>query len=195
VERQVQPSNVLRDGSDAEREALLAAVYDELRRAARRLLRRQSSQLTLEPTELVNDAVLKVMQLDRMTFNDPQHMFAVCSRLLRQVMVDAIRKRSRQKRSAPQATLVTDRGGQSFDVMRLDMALNDLEQVSPEMARIVELRFFVGLSIEEVAGVLAQSESTVKRRWQAARLWLADALEPEGGAGDNGGYNEGSDAR
>jgi RNA polymerase sigma factor (TIGR02999 family) len=161
---------------DAEREALLAEVYNELRSAARRLLRGRSSQMTMQATELVNDAALRVMRLDRMSWRDRQHMFATCSRILRQTMVDAIRRRNRVKRRTLTITVAAGNDMTAVDVIQLDQVLNRLAEISPELEQVVELRFFIGLTIEEVAAVLDLSESTVKRRWQTARLWLADAL-------------------
>lgn len=161
---------------DAERDELLAAVYDELRRASARLLKREVSYLTLEPTELVNEAVMKVISLDRMDWRDRQHMFATCSRLLRQSMIDAIRRRRASKRQVPEVGFVLGDAASPVDIERLDDTLNRLDALSPELSRIVELRFFVGLTVEEIAAVTGQSERTVKRRWQTARLWLADAM-------------------
>lgn len=162
--------------SDAGRDELLAAVYDELRRASARLLKREVSYITLEPTELVNEAVMKVISLDRMDWRDRQHMFATCSRLLRQSMIDAIRRRRASKRQVPEMGFVLNDAARPVDIERLDDTLNRLEALSPELSRIVELRFFVGLTVEEIAAVTGQSERTVKRRWQTARLWLADAM-------------------
>jgi len=159
-----------------DRDELLASVYDELRRASARMLRREVAYLTLQPTEIVNEAVMRVMNLDRMAWNDRQHMFATCSRLLRQAMLDAIRKRRAAKRQMPTLGLMIEDAGPAIDVERLDAALRRLEELSPDLARIVELRFFVGLTVEEIAAVTGQSDRTVKRRWQTARLWLADAM-------------------
>ncbi len=161
---------------DPERDAMLAAIYDDLRRASARLLRREVSYLTLQPTELVNEAVMRVMSLDRMSWTDRQHMFATASRILRQAMIDAIRKRRAAKRQMPEIGLTMGGGEPSFDVERLDDALSRLEKLSSDLSRIVELRFFVGLTVEEIAVLTQQSERTVKRRWQTARLWLADAM-------------------
>jgi DNA-directed RNA polymerase specialized sigma24 family protein len=91
-------------------------------------------------------------------------------------MIDAIRKRRAAKRQMPELALMIEDAGPPLDIERLDAALDRLEALSPELARIVELRFFVGLTVEEIAAVSEQSERTVKRRWQAARLWLADAM-------------------
>ncbi len=159
-----------------ERERLLSDVYDELRAAASRMLRRDAVQLTMQPTELVNEAALRIVRLERMSWNDRQHFFATGARIMRQAMMDAIRSRQRLKRQI--VMFAPDEAGENagIDVESLDHALTRLEAVSPELAQIVELRFFVGLRPDEIAMVLGSSESTVKRRWQTARLWLADAL-------------------
>ena len=158
------------------RDALLASVYDELRQAAARLLRRDAPYLTLQPTELVNEAALRLMKLERMSFADRQHFFATGARVLRQAMIDAIRARRERKRQAPEV-VVTAEGEPAIDVEALDAALVRLEAASPELARLVELRFFAGLSVPEIAALWEESESTVKRRWKAARLWLAAELK------------------
>ena len=140
------------------------------------MLRRDAPALTLQPTELVNEAVLKIVQLERMSWNDRQHFFATGARIMRQAMLDAIKSRKRRKRQAPTIFLQDDSESAGIDVETLDAALTKLEGISPELAKIVEMRFFVGLKPDEIAAVLGSSESTVKRRWQAARLWLASEL-------------------
>lgn len=157
---------------------MLGELYDELRASAARLLRREAPYLTLQPTELVNEAALRVMKMDRMSWHDRQHFFATGARILRQAMIDAIRKRKSQKRQAPTVLFADDDSDTSVDVEALDEALVRLEVASPDLARIVELRFFVGLGMEEIAAVTDSSESTVKRRWKTARLWLASELTP-----------------
>lgn len=167
-------------GAAAARDALLASVYDELRLAAVRLLRRDAPYLTLQPTELVNEAALRLMKLERMSFADRQHFFATGARVLRQAMIDAIRARRARKRQRPELSpevAVTAKGEAAIDVEALDAALVRLEAASPELARLVELRFFAGLSVPEIAALWEESESTVKRRWKAARLWLAAELK------------------
>lgn len=159
-----------------ERDRMLAELYDELRAAAARLLRREAPYLTIQPTELVNEAALRVMKLDRMSWHDRQHFFATGARVLRQAMIDAIRRRKRGKRQAPTIMFESDGGSTDIDVEALDAALTRLEAASPDLARIVELRFFVGLGMTEIADVTGQSESTIKRRWKTARLWLASEL-------------------
>jgi RNA polymerase sigma factor (TIGR02999 family) len=157
-----------------DRDEMLSELYDELRAAAGRMLRRDAPHLTLQPTELANEAALRIVRLQRMTWNDRQHFFATGARIMRQAMLDAIRSRGRAKRQAP--TWIADDESGGVDVEALDAALTRLEAASPELARIVEMRFFVGLTPAEIATVTDSSESTVKRRWQTARLWLASEL-------------------
>jgi RNA polymerase sigma factor (TIGR02999 family) len=159
-----------------ERDRMLADLYDELRGAAARLLRREAPFLTLQPTELVHEAAMRIARLERMSFHDRQHFFATGARILRQAMVDEIRKKRSAKRQAPTVTLQVD-SAPEVDVEALDAALVKLEAASPELAKIVELRYFVGLGIPEIAVVSDASESTIKRRWQTARLWLASELK------------------
>ena len=159
-----------------ERDELLEDIYDELRAAAARLLRYEQGCLTLQPTELVNEAALRIMKLTRMDWQDRQHFFATGARIMRQAMLDAIRKRKSQKRKAPTVVFSQDDGPGDIDVEALDAALVRLEAASPDLARIVELRFFVGLGMEEIALVTETSPSTLKRRWKAAKLWLASEL-------------------
>ncbi|MDO7840737.1 ECF-type sigma factor [Sphingomonas immobilis] len=159
----------------ADRDAMLSELYDEMRAAAARMLRRDAPALTLQPTELANEAALRIVRLDRMTWNDRQHFFATCATIMRQAMLDAVRSRRRAKRQAPEVFLTGEDGG-DIEIEALDAALTKLEGVSPDLARIVELRFFVGLSVDDIAIALESSESTIKRRWRTARLWLASEL-------------------
>lgn len=159
-----------------ERDHMLSEVYDELRAAAARMLRLDAPALTLQPTELVNEAVLKIVQLERMSWNDRQHFFATGARIMRQAMLDAVKSRRRAKRQSPAVFVDANEPNLGVDVELLDAALRKLEGISPELAQIVELRFFVGLPVDQIAVVLEQSQSTIKRRWQTARLWLASEL-------------------
>lgn len=172
------PTSDLPFADAATRDRILAELYDDLRAAAARLIRREAPFLTIQPTELVNEAALRLMRLDSMSWHDRQHFFATGARVLRQAMIDAIRKRRSAKRRAP--TVLITGEGVDLDLEALDAALTRLEEASPELARIVELRFFVGLGIAEIAAVTDASESTVKRRWRTARLWLATELKPVG---------------
>ena len=161
------------EGQD-ERDAMLAALYGDLRRAAARLLRREAPYLTMQPTELVNEAALRVLKLDQMEWTDRQHFFATGARILRQAMIDEIRRKKSMKRQP--VTIQSPDEGEEVDAEALDDALTRLDSVSPDLAQIVEMRFFVGLGIEEIAAVTQISESTIKRRWKTARLWLASEM-------------------
>ena len=164
------------------RDQMLAELYDELRAAAGRLLAREAPTLTVRPTELVNEAAIRVMKLERMSWHDRRHFFATGARILRQAMIDAVRKRRSLKRQAPEIFRADEDGHPLHEIEALDAALTRLEAASPELARIVELRFFVGLAIPEIATLTEQSDRTVKRRWQTARMWLAAELgEPQSG--------------
>lgn len=162
----------------SDQDQMLSELYDELRAAAARMLRRDARWLTLQPTELVNEAALRIVRLEQMSWNDRQHFFATGARIMRQAMLDAVRSRRRAKRQAPDIWIEADGDADQVDVELLDSALRRLEHVSPELAKIVELRFFVGLTVTEIAEVLECSEPTVKRRWKTARLWLAEELGP-----------------
>jgi RNA polymerase sigma factor (TIGR02999 family) len=159
------------------RDQLLAQVYDELRRAAARLVRRDAAVLTIQPTELVNEAAIRVIGLDRMDFADRQHMFATCSRILRQTMLDEIRKKRAAKRQTPEVTILLGDMGRDAHAEVLADLLEQLEAINPDYAQIVDLRFFVGFTFEEISVTLGISEKTARRRWQAARAWLAEELD------------------
>lgn len=158
------------------RDQMLAEVYGQLRTAAARMLRREAPFLTLQPTELVHEAAMRIGALNRMSWADRQHFFATGARILRQAMMDEIRKRRSVKRQPPTVLFSLDQSP-GVDVEALDAALVKLETASPDLAKLVELRYFVGLGIPEIAAVWDMSESTIKRRWQTARLWLASELK------------------
>lgn len=157
------------------RDRMIVELYGDLRLAAARMLRREAASLRMQPTELANEAALRLMKLDQMSWVDKQHFFATGARVLRQAMLDEIRKDKSAKRQP--ATLPHPDSGALIDIEALDDALVRLEVSSPELTQIVELRFYVGLGMEEIAAITDQSESTIKRRWKTARLWLADALQ------------------
>jgi RNA polymerase sigma factor (TIGR02999 family) len=158
-----------------ERDQMLAELYGELRAVAAAMLRREAALQTLQPTELVHEAAMRIARLDRMTWQDRQHFFATSARILRQAMLDEVRKKRSAKRQAPPVTIQID-AAPPLDVEALDAALIKLERAAPELPPQVELRYFVGLGIPEIAAVSNASESTIKRRWQTARLWLASEL-------------------
>lgn len=162
----------------ADNAALLAGVYDELRRSAARLLRSRSGLLTLTPTDLVNEVSLRVLKLDRLACVDQRHMFATACRIMRQTMVDEVRRRMATKRQ-PLVVTIADDSATPLDLIMLDDALTRLSELAPHLVEVVEHRFFLGLSVEEIAGLLGQSDRTVKRRWRADRAWLHAELSTD----------------
>lgn len=161
-------------------DALLTAYYAELRTIARRVLGQDSGKLLLQPTELAHEAAMRLIKLERMSWQDINHFLATAARVMRQVLLDEVRRARAQKRQAPGVlTLWPDAAPTEtgFDIEALDAALDRLQVVSPERARVVELRFYTGLSIEEIAQVSGVSDRTVKRQWRAARAWLLNELQ------------------
>jgi RNA polymerase sigma factor (TIGR02999 family) len=178
-----------REGDLDARDRLVPVVYDELRRRAAAHLRRERSGHTLEPTALVHEVYLRLANQDRADWQNRAQFFAVASQIMRRVLVDRARARRMAKRSGRWArvTLVEDAAHTSpreVDVLDLDLALNELAAFDPRKARVAELRFFAGLSLEEIGLVLETSVATTMRDWQAARAWLFNRLRQAGaGAG------------
>jgi RNA polymerase sigma factor (TIGR02999 family) len=172
------------DGSAGEIdfEALVPIVYAELHRQAHNFLRREQRNHTLQTSELVNEAYLKLRDQRNLNIESRSHFFAIASNLMRQILVDHARKKHRQKRGGVQSDLPLDEAlsvkgdGKDFDLVELDQALSRLEQMDVQQARVVELKFFGGLSIEETADALGISAATVKRDWNIARIWLYNEL-------------------
>jgi RNA polymerase sigma factor (TIGR02999 family) len=170
-----------RQGDGAALEQLLPLVYDELRRIAARQLRGERSNHTLQPTELVHEAFLRLVR-QHVSWQNRAHFFGVASEIMRRLLVDHARKKQAEKRGAGAETIVLDErvewpGGRDLDLVALDDCLNALGELDPQQAKVVELRFFGGLSIEEAAAVLGVSDSTVKREWRVARAWLLRELQ------------------
>lgn len=164
-------------GNADAREALIPLVYDELRRIARRHLWRQRPNHTLQSAALVNEAYLRLVHQESPYLQDRAHFFAVASQAMRQILVDYARSRLAGKRGAgaPRFTLDTKIAlpqQEEVDLVALDDALNTLAGLDPRQSRIIELRFFGGLSIQDAAVVLGISPATVKREWAMARMWL-----------------------
>ncbi|NLB13740.1 MAG: sigma-70 family RNA polymerase sigma factor [Gammaproteobacteria bacterium] len=181
-----------RAGDTAARDRLVALLYQELRALAGRQFERERGEHTLQPTALVNEAYQRLAALDRIDWQGRAHFIGVAARLMREILIDHARRRQASKRDGGErVTLFTNLPAQqdALDVLDLENALLRLETIAPDKARVVELRFFGGLSIEDTAEAMALSPATVKRHWQAARVWLFDALShgsgetPEAGAG------------
>ena len=175
-----------RQGDEQARERLMAVVYDDLRRRAAGYLRRERAGHTLQPTALVHEAYLRLVEQDRVVWQNRAHFMAIAASLMRRVLADHGRRQKAHKRggSGTRVTLeeafspVAPRG---VDLLALDEALTDLETLDRQQAQIVELRAFGGLGVEETAEALGISPATVKRHWAFALAWLQHRLGSQGG--------------
>jgi RNA polymerase sigma factor (TIGR02999 family) len=162
-----------REGLDA----LLPAVYKELRRIAHFQLRGEREGHTLQSAELVNEAYLRLVRMNPPQWESRTHFFAIAAQLIRQILVDYARRRRASKRGSGVCMLVVDDAAalpqsKDIDVVAVDDALNALAEIDPRQSRVVELRFFAGLSLEEISKVMGIAPATVQRDWTAARAWL-----------------------
>ncbi len=165
----------LRAGDDGALSAALPLVYGELRRVAHHYLRNERPGHTLQSTALVHETYLRLQKHGAAQLQNREHFLAICARLMRQILVEYARKRNAAKRDGGCRLTLDDNlafKAPSVHMVALDDALNELAKLDPQQSRIVELRFFGGLSIEETACVLNLSPATVKRHWATARLWL-----------------------
>ncbi len=158
---------------------LLALHYDELRRMARRIICSDAQRHVLQATELVNESIIRLIRSGLESVDQREHLLALAARTMRRVLIDEARRSLAAKRQAPLLTLWPGGPANGLEVEALDGAIAALERYSPEHSRIVELRFGLGLSVEETARTTGLAERTVKRRWQAARAWLHDYLTQE----------------
>lgn len=170
-----------RNGNEAAIEKILPVVYDELRRTARRNLRRERSEISIQTIELINEAYLKLVDQRESDWQNRAHFFAVAAKVMRNVLVDHARARQFAKRGGGVRKLTTDEihiasPEPDVNVVDLHEALNALSAFDERKGRIVELRYFGGLSVEETAEVLGISGITVKREWLKAKAWLYQAL-------------------
>lgn len=185
-------SMLLKEWSDGDRAALdklLPLVYDELHRLAARYLRRERPDHTIQATALVNEAYLRLIEQRDTDWSNRAHFFAIAAQLMRRILVDHARAQHAAKRggSACKLTIIEamdlpDDRRRDIDMIALDDALNLLESKDPQKSRIIELRFFGGLTIEETAEVLGISLTTVKADWRLARAWLYRKLKNGGDA-------------
>lgn len=160
---------------------LLASCYADMRRIARRLMAHDAMARVLQPTELANEAAIRLLRSSLEGVADQGHMLALAARTMRQVLIGEARKLMANKRQGPiWITMLPDDGQDKLiDLQALDQALVALAQHSTDHATIVELRFMLGLSLAEVVTATGLSQRTVTRRWQAARLWLLDHIGTE----------------
>lgn len=168
-------------GDKAALDKLMPLVYDELRRIARHYLRGERPWHTLESAALVNEAYLKLLDTQNIDWQDRAHFFAMSSALMRRILVDHARNRNRVKRGGGQQKLSLSKADRfadkpDLDLVALDDALKRLAAMNEHQSRIIELRFFGGLTIEETAEVLGVSHATVEREWAVARAWLRREL-------------------
>ena len=170
-----------RSGDPSALDQLMPLVYEELRRLARQCMRGERTGHTLQTTALVNEAYLRLLNSSRVQWQDRAHFFAIASQLMRRVLVDEARRRRNLKRGGQYTRIEIDQielktPPRDFDLLALDEALNKLAEFAPRKGKVVELRFFGGLSIEETALVLSISPDIVKREWRTAKLWLLQEL-------------------
>ena len=175
-------------GDEQALERLTPLVYPELRRMARRFVMRENAENSLQPTALVHEAYLRLVDANQAHWQDRAHFFAVCAQMMRRILVSAARKRAAEKRGGGGPVIELNEaidGAPMRDdqMIVLDDSMNALAKFDARKAKVVELRFFGGLSVRETAEVLKTSEQTVLRDWKLARTWLAREMEMGGGAG------------
>ena len=169
---------ILKEWSEGDREALdqlMPFVYEELRKLASAYLRVERKDHTLQPTALVNEAYLRLTRQQNVTWQNRAHFFGIAAQMMRRILVDHARKRQAAKRDASAwkvATAELDDSDSAPELLGLDRALEELEKIDPQQAKVVELRFFAGLTVEETAEVAGISPRTVKREWRTAKAWL-----------------------
>jgi RNA polymerase sigma factor (TIGR02999 family) len=169
------------NGDEMALERLTPLVYHELRRIARRYMARERQGHTLQATALVNEAYLRLVDAKVVDWRDRAHFFAISARTMRRILVDSARARRYQKRGGAQEPISLDesliiQGRPGADLVAVDDALNALAAMDPRRSRVVELRFFGGLTVEETAEVLEVSPETVMRDWKLAKAWLLREL-------------------
>jgi len=170
----------LSQGSSTAPDELLPLVYDDLRNLAHAYFNNEKSDHTLQATALVHEAYIRLVNWENVSWQNRAHFFAVAAEVMRNVLIDHARKRNAQKRFGGQRILLDDAVSlpheNGLDVLHLEEALSSLESIDPRQARIVELRFFGGLSIEETAYIMNISETTVRREWTFAKAWFQREL-------------------
>ena len=167
-----------RRGNRSALDQLLPLVYEELRRIAQARLRQEAVGHTIQATALVHEAYVRLLDLNRLSVTDRTHFFAIAARLMRQILVDHARRKLSDKRGGGQTLLTLDgvydaaAAAAPVDLLDLDRALDELNSFDERLARVVELRFFVGLTLDEAAEALDVSHATIERDWAVAKAWL-----------------------
>ena len=172
-----------REGDGAARDALLDRVYPHLKRLASAQLRAERAGVSLYPTDLVHEAYLRLVNQSRVDWRDRAHFFGLCATTMRRVLVDRARRRLSKKRQVHEvrtgaALAAPALGGSEAELLDLDRALERLAEEAPRVARVVEMRYFGGLELDEVAACLEVSRTTVRRDWDFARAWMQTELGP-----------------
>ena len=172
----------VREGAEGASERLFPVVYQELRRLAGSFMGRERSDHTLQPTALVHEAFLRLVGAENTDWKGRSHFFAVAARAMRRILIDHARKRHAAKRGGSAQRLSLQESAlppweRDEYLMALDEALNRLAEIDERQARVVELRFFGGMTIEQTAEVLGIGHATVERDWQMARAWLHRAIQ------------------
>ena len=181
-EQEVDVNQMLSDwqrGDLNARDALFETVYSELKQRSASLLQREGA-VSLSPGDVVNEALIRMIKLNRTSLHDKAHFMALSARMMRRVLIEHARHKHAAKREHRKVTLITaipEQQTQTVNLLKLDEALQTLQSISEPFAEIVEMRYFGGLSLDEIAQVTSSSKSTVQRRWRAARAWLRNALQ------------------
>jgi RNA polymerase sigma factor (TIGR02999 family) len=176
-----------RSGHKEALDLLTPVVYAELRDIAARYLARERPDHTLQSTALVHEAYVRLVDQRNVDWQNRAHFFGVAAQIMRRILVDYARRRTRDKRGGHaekvslEGDVAADTGAPDVDVLAVDQALERLQQLDPDLCRIVELRFFGGLTIEETAEVVGSSSGTIKREWSAAKAWLYRELRADYG--------------
>jgi RNA polymerase sigma factor (TIGR02999 family) len=182
----VQPTELLRawsQGDESAREKLIPLLYDELHRLARRCMRQERPDHTLQATALVNEAYLRLIDVNRVEWRNRTHFLALAAQMMRRILIEFARSRHRQKRGGAAVRVSIDDIAelpepQERNLVALGDALSALAMFDARMSQVVELRFFGGLGVEETADVLNVSPETVMRDWKTAKAWLLRELRP-----------------
>ena len=170
------------NGNEAVVNDIFPLIYGELKKLAKHYLRNERGNHTLQPTALVHEAYLKLVDHTRMNWQNRAHFVGMGATIMRQILIDHARRHRAGKRGGEnenlplEESIVIVAGQKTFDLFRLDEALKDLAKFDEFKSRLVELRYFGGLSVEETAEVLQVSAITVKRHWRMAKAWLAEAI-------------------
>ncbi len=187
IQPETEITRVLREWRNGDASAfdrLTERVYDQLRLLADQALAKEWGNKSLQPTELVHEAYLRLVDARQLDWKSRSHFFGVAARLMRQILVDRARSRVAQKRGGGALKVsiqsvevdVPDQRGQTIDLIGLDLALKELTDLDLDQGRVVELRFFAGMTVEETAEALGVSATTVKRDWRLAKAWLRRRL-------------------